>query len=152
MAEDTQTSTSDAMGDAAIRRADALFDQAGQRLGVFAVQARMRLQALAAQSAQAAQGAANRTAQAMNHSASDDGANQTNQADQDGASARAAFGAAPEPMDRAEVLVDAAGQRLSALGQATNQRLQVLFAHLREEGEDIWAEAQTIRRPDTPTQ
>ena len=55
-------------------------------------------------------------------------------------------------MQRAEALVDQAGQRLSVFGQATNQRLQVLFAHLKEEGEDIWAEAQHIRRSDTRIQ
>jgi hypothetical protein len=128
-----------------VQRADVLFDQAGQRVGSFVAQARMRLQALAAQSSQAAQDALNRSTQAMNHDSTGDG-----HADTAMGATQQSGADAPPPMERAEVLVDAAGQRLSAFGQVANQRLQVVLAYLREEGEDIWAEAQSIRRPDTP--
>ena len=57
-------------------------------------------------------------------------------------------------MTRAEEMVDQAGERLGAfaadvarrvqLGDV-NHRLQVLLARAREEAEDIWAEAQSVR-------
>lgn len=52
----------------------------------------------------------------------------------------------PPATQRAEVLVDAAGQRLGHFATLAGQRLQKWVALAREEGEDIWAEAQDIRR------
>ena len=48
--------------------------------------------------------------------------------------------------ERAEEMVDRLGQRAGQIGLEVGQRLLRLAARVREEGEDIWAEAQSIRR------
>ena len=48
-------------------------------------------------------------------------------------------------MDRAEEAVDSLGRRAGQLGSEVGQRLLRLAARAREEAEDIWAEAQSIR-------
>lgn len=55
---------------------------------------------------------------------------------------------APErpPVERAEEIVDQAGERLGALASDLGRRLQVLVARAREEAEDIWAEARSLRQ------
>ncbi len=147
MADNTQGSN----GASPTRRADEMLDQAGQRLGAFAVRARLRAQALAAQSAQAAQEAVTRASQAGS-----DAAKETrgafNAFNAPHAETQGASGAVPPAMERADELVDLASQRLDAFGKVVGHRLQTLFAYLKEEGEDIWAEAQAVRRPETPTE
>lgn len=51
----------------------------------------------------------------------------------------------PPAMERAEYLVDQLGTRLGQWTGTAGDRLQRLWARAREEGEDIWAEAQDIR-------
>ncbi len=51
-----------------------------------------------------------------------------------------------ETMQRAEVIVDQLGQRLGRVLSAAGQQLRKAGARAREEAEDIWAEAQSIRR------
>ncbi len=46
---------------------------------------------------------------------------------------------------RAEELVDRAGERLGHFATLVSQRVQWAVARVREEAEDIWAEAQNIR-------
>lgn len=52
----------------------------------------------------------------------------------------------PPAMERAEYLVDQLGVTLGRWADTAGGRLQRLWARTREEGEDIWAEAQDIRR------
>lgn len=155
MTDDTHPPT----GDSAVRRADAALDQAGERIGALAAQARTRLQELATRGAQAAQlaaqQAASRAAQAqaqaqrMAHTQSDDAAGDSAQPGEgDGTNPQAAPDAMSPAMQRADELVDAAAQRLSVWGASAGKRLQIMLARLREEGDDIWAEAQSVRRQD----
>ena len=54
-------------------------------------------------------------------------------------------------MERAEEVVDRLGQRAGQIGSEVGQRLLRLAARAREEAEDIWAEAQSMRRREQPT-
>ncbi len=47
---------------------------------------------------------------------------------------------------RAEELVDRLGERIGYFASLLNQRARSAAARAREEAEDIWAEAQSIRR------
>jgi hypothetical protein len=49
-------------------------------------------------------------------------------------------------MERAEEIVDQAGERLGAFLSDFGRRAQVFAARAREEAEDIWAEAQAMHR------
>ncbi len=49
-------------------------------------------------------------------------------------------------MERAEELVDRLGQRLGLLATAAGLGILRLAARAREEAEDVWAEAQSLRR------
>lgn len=156
MAEDSQPP----MGESAVRRADVALDQAGERIGALAAQARMRLQELATRGAQvaqmAAQQAADRATQAqaqaqrMTHGQSDGAADDGSQpAESAEDNPQAAPDAMSPAMQRADVLVDEAAQRLSVWGASAGKRMRIMLARLREEGDDIWAEAQSIRLHDT---
>ncbi|MDQ2799869.1 MAG: hypothetical protein M3Y13_09520 [Armatimonadota bacterium] len=48
--------------------------------------------------------------------------------------------------DRAEATLDQAGERLGIFAAAVNLRLRKTVALAREEAEDIWAEAQSLRQ------
>ena len=48
-------------------------------------------------------------------------------------------------MERAEELVDRLGERTAALASLAGLRLRKLAARAREEAEDVWAEAQSVR-------
>ena len=54
------------------------------------------------------------------------------------------------PRERAEEVVDRLGQRAGQIGSEVGQRLLRLAARAREEAEDIWAEAQSMRRREQP--
>ena len=47
---------------------------------------------------------------------------------------------------RAEALVDRAGERIGHFASLIGRRLVRMAARAREEAEDIWAEAQEVRR------
>ncbi len=49
-------------------------------------------------------------------------------------------------MERAEELVDRLGERTGVLASLAGLRLRKLAARAREEAEDVWAEAQSVRR------
>ena len=50
---------------------------------------------------------------------------------------------------RAEATLDQAGERLGSFAAAVSYRVRKAVALAREEGEDIWAEAQSLRQKDT---
>ena len=47
---------------------------------------------------------------------------------------------------RAEEIVDGVGERVGFFASSMAQRIRVATARAREEAEDMWAEAQSIRR------
>lgn len=49
-------------------------------------------------------------------------------------------------MERAEELVDRLGQRAGAFASLAGLRIRKLAARAREEAEDVWAEAQSVRQ------
>jgi hypothetical protein len=57
---------------------------------------------------------------------------------------------ARDATERAEDMVDRAGERVGELAATLGRRLQVFVARAREEAEDIWAEAQSMRHGDQP--
>ncbi len=52
--------------------------------------------------------------------------------------------------ERAEELADRMGQRLGYVTTLIGLRIRKTAARAREEAEDMWAEAQSIRRRDEP--
>lgn len=63
-----------------------------------------------------------------------------------GAPADAAAGAPPTATARAEALVARAGGQAGALAAGAGERLRKAAALAREEAEDLWVEAQALRR------
>jgi hypothetical protein len=55
-----------------------------------------------------------------------------------------------ETVQRAEALVDQWGQRLGHVLSIAGEQVRKATARAREEAEDIWAEAQHIRRGQPP--
>jgi hypothetical protein len=55
-----------------------------------------------------------------------------------------------EPMRRAEEMVDRIGERIGTLATYLGHQILRLGARAREEAEDMWAEAQSIRRGEQP--
>ncbi len=49
-------------------------------------------------------------------------------------------------IERAEELVDRLGERTGAFASMASLRIRKLAARAREEAEDVWAEAQSVRR------
>lgn len=60
-------------------------------------------------------------------------------------SASNAENAGRSPQERAEEMVDQAGERIGGLAVTLGHRLRVFMARAREEAEDILAEAQSMR-------
>ena len=60
-------------------------------------------------------------------------------------------GAEPSPaLQRAEELVDRMGERFAYYAAFLGAKIREFAARLREEAEDIWAEAQSLRRGEQP--
>jgi hypothetical protein len=53
-------------------------------------------------------------------------------------------------MERAEELADRLGERISHYASLVGFKLMQFAARAREEAEDIWAEAQSLRRGEQP--
>jgi len=59
----------------------------------------------------------------------------------------------PQALQRAEELVDRMGERVAYYAAFLGAKIKEFAARLREEAEDIWAEAQSIRRGEqTPAE
>ena len=118
-------------------RAEELLDRTGQRLAIFALQARQRLQetvsSIRAEADRMDQPSQQEEARAEAHN----GAAHTDQ--------KTPLNNAPG-ITRAEVIVGTWTQRISATASVSSLRVQRLMARMREEAEDIWAEAQDIQR------
>jgi hypothetical protein len=57
-------------------------------------------------------------------------------------------GAAKAPVDRAEQLVEQVAQKVSSFTATWGRRAWSVVSRVREEAEDMWSEAQSIRRGD----
>jgi hypothetical protein len=58
--------------------------------------------------------------------------------------------AEPSRVERAEVMVDHIATSVSDFTSRWGRRVVRVFARIKEEAEDIWSEAQSIRRGDQP--
>jgi hypothetical protein len=147
-------------------RAAETFERAGENVGAFAVHAGQRLQSLLNQGVHTVQNAASRAAQGVGaapQAAQPAGEAQgeaqaaterqtAGEAQAGGEATATEAGSASAVESRAEEMVDAFGHRLSEWSHTADQRLRAFWARMREEGEDIWAEAQELRRPDQTKQ
>ncbi len=58
--------------------------------------------------------------------------------------------AEPDRVQRAEEMVDHIAERVSDFTSRWGRRVVRVFARIKEEAEDMWGEAQSIRRGDQP--
>lgn len=103
----------------AAERAEQIASRMGEQLGQFAGRATLRVQ---------------HAASALREGAGGPGSHEGRPAQAQGKQA--------ERTERAEALVDQLGQRVSHWGKVSNLRMQKATARLREDAEDLWAEAQ----------
>jgi hypothetical protein len=117
----------------ATERAEAILDNLGRRLGLFAGSVGQRIQNAATSVREGADrlGQQN-TASGQRTSPFAHGGEQNGQV-----------------MERSEELVDRAAQRLSQYALRAGYQIQKATARLREEAEDMWAEAQNIRQENS---
>jgi hypothetical protein len=112
-------------------RAEELLTRAGRRLGLFAASASLRVQQTASVVRERAEQQTRSLKETRPPTASTDQARE-------------------ESLERASEVVQQMEVRLSHLGTSLNKAFQKGTARLREEAEDIWAEAQHIRRQRRP--
>lgn len=112
----------------ATARAEELLDQAGQRVGAFVALTRIRVQQTLSAVREQAEQRGRDTAQLMpgRQAGQENGSNQL-------------------ATQRAEEIVDRVGGRLGAVAAMTSLQIQKALARVREEAEDIWADAESIR-------
>ncbi|HLG63826.1 MAG TPA: hypothetical protein VKY19_17930 [Ktedonosporobacter sp.] len=124
-------------GQAAIARAEVLLDNLGRRLSLFASQAGQRVQDAAL--------AIRDQADRLNRPSTEPG-EQTHSSTVAGAEEQGELA-----LVRAEELVKRFEQQLGHYTSLASSYIQRQTARVREEGEDIWAEAQNIYRARTRT-
>lgn len=124
---------SEKSGQPATVRAEALLDDLGRRIGLFAARAGQRIQNTAASIREGTDQVDQRGP------ASTEQSSQSTRAGEKGA----------QSMERSEELVDRATQRLSQYTALAGFQIQRAAARLREEAEDMWAEAQNIRQENS---
>lgn len=123
----------------ATERAEALLSRTGQRLAIWALQTRQRMQE-----------AINSVRTEADHM---DQPEEVTPQQRSGKAASKALSSVQQPSQvvtpsgtaRAEVAVDALGQRIGIFAAATSLQVRRVTALMREGVEDIWAEAQDIR-------
>ena len=119
-------------GQPATARAEELLNNLGQRIGFFAAQTGQRIQNAAA----SIRDEADRMDQPSTEPGEKSNSPTIARTEEQGKLA----------MERAEDLVDHLGQRLGHFFALAGFQIQKAAARIREEGEDIWAEAQNIRQ------
>ena len=122
-------------GQPATARAEELLDNMGRRIGFFAAQASQRIQNAAA----SVREEADRMDQS--NAASGEKSNQSPIAPAEEKGQLA--------MEKSEELVDRMTQQLSHYTAITGFQIQKAVARMREEAEDMWAEAQQIRQENS---
>ncbi|HZS79149.1 MAG TPA: hypothetical protein VFA41_21235 [Ktedonobacteraceae bacterium] len=116
-------------GQDAVARAEAALDQLGRRIGLFAAQVNQRVQ----QAATSIREEADR----MDQPQEDTQRSSVEPVAHVGDTSEVAS-------QKAEVIVDRLGQRLSLFAAQTSYQIQKAVARAREEVEDIWAEAENL--------
>ncbi len=113
-------------------RAEALLDNVGQRIGLIAAQTVQRIQHAATQMREEA----DRLDQPEASSQEKPGPTKAARTEESG----------KPTTERAEELVDRLGRRISHYTALTSLQILRATARVREEAEDMWAEAQNIRQ------
>jgi len=116
----------------ATERAEELFNRMGQRLGMLTALATQRLQQVATSIREEADRLDEPQSASGEHS--------------DGSATERTEEARRQATAKAEQMVDQMGQRISQYTTTAGLQLQRVVARAREEAEDMWAEAQNIRR------
>jgi hypothetical protein len=119
----------------ATERAEELFNRMGPRFGYLTALATQRLQQVAT--------SIREEADRLDEAQSVSGHSNESQAGRTGEAYQQATA-------KAEQLVDQWGQRISQYTSIAGLQIQKAVARAREEAEDIWAEAQNIRRQNGP--
>ncbi|HEX6484408.1 MAG TPA: hypothetical protein VF043_36655 [Ktedonobacteraceae bacterium] len=121
----------------AVARAEDLIERAGFRIGLFAGLAGQRMQS-----------APTSLRTAFTRMRSQNGLRVVNReaAQPDRPTTERAVEADRPTPEKAEVLIDRLGQRLNRVASLGSLYVLKATAYIREEAEDIWAEAQSIRR------
>jgi hypothetical protein len=119
-------------GEPATARAEAIMENLGRQIGLFA--------ARASRSVQNAANYVRQEADRMDQPETEPG----KQPKQPGIAHAEESG--KMAMERAEESVDRLGKRITSAAMVTSRRVQRATARVREEAEDIWADAQNIRR------
>jgi hypothetical protein len=117
-------------------RAEKLINRTGERIGFFAASSGKRLQELTVRRF----GRANQGQQPTQTQKTTDEGPVTAQATQ-------ASQEQQPTVERAEEMVDTMGQRFSLIGTIIGLQSQRVGSRIREQFEDMWAEAQQIRHP-----
>ena len=120
-------------GQPATERAEEFLDSLGRRIGLFAARAGQRIQDAAV---------------TMRERTDQIGQQNTSSGTQTSPSARTGEKSG-QMMEKSEELVDRAAQRFSQYALRAGFQIQKATARLREEAEDMWAEAQHIRQENT---
>ncbi len=118
-----------------VARAEVLMERAGESIGVFAASTWMRIQKMTSSMRTEADTMDQPKAEAVHE--------EEQREAQNGASSQAIQG---HPTTRAEVLLDQAGGRLGMFVAIATLEARRISARMREDLEDIWVEAQSIRR------
>jgi hypothetical protein len=113
-------------------RAEELFDRMGQRIGSFTALATERIQ----RAATSIREAADRLDQPQTVSGAKSNGTAVAQTEEAGRPAT----------EQAEEMVDRVGQRISYSTALAGLQIQRAAARMREEAEDMWAQAQNLRR------
>jgi hypothetical protein len=119
-------------GEPATARAEAVMENVGRRIGLFA--------ARASRSVQNAANYVRQEADRMDQPQTEPG----KKSNQPGIAHAEESGKLA--MERAEESVDRLGKRISSTAMFTSLHVQRAAARVREEAEDIWADAQNVRR------
>ncbi|GAC1345798.1 MAG: hypothetical protein NVSMB27_08390 [Ktedonobacteraceae bacterium] len=123
-------------GQAAVARSEELWNSLGQRLGLFTDLVSQRMQ---------------NAASSIREEADQIDQPQTIPAGKSSAPTAAQAEASGQPVThKAEQMVDQMGQRVNHFTATTSLEVQKATARLREEAEDMWAEAQNIRHKNGP--
>ena len=121
----------------ATERAEELFNRMGQRFGYLTALATQRLQRVATTIREEADQLDEEPQSAPGEDSNESATGRTEEARR-------------QATAKAEQLVDQMGQRISQYTSMVGLQIQKAVARAREEAEDIWAEAQNMRRQNGP--
>jgi len=128
----SQAASGTRSGQSAVTRAEEGLDSFGQRIGLFAGRARLRIQD---------------TGKTLGFLADQGNQSKSASGTKPGQPTTAGPEKSGQPAtEKAEELVNRMGRRINRLSNLASQNVIKASAYVREEAEDVWAEAQSIRR------